>query len=224
MFIQEEKVATALTVYGIETLELLNQIQIVQSCNSAYRLRYWNSIVMPPTAAPIWTLQQRLPFTVLKLPSSHFWRLALSRCNSAYRLRYWNTLTFHHILHDESRCNSAYRLRYWNMYSRKGSTTPTNVATALTVYGIETQLRWQHQLLCRRKLQQRLPFTVLKREILLALFNNSHRCNSAYRLRYWNYTFFVVIRDVGPGRLQQRLPFTVLKLNSRIAEQIFIGT
>ena len=59
-------VATVLTACGIETRAILN-VPSFLSCNSAYRLRYWNS----------WyslTSQSCTP----------------SCCNSAYRLRYWN--------------------------------------------------------------------------------------------------------------------------------------
>ena len=64
--------------------------QKFQSCNSAYRLRYWNQV---------------LGQEALHLPQS---------CNSAYRLRYWNTgvINHHHFL--SWSCNSAYCLRYWN--------------------------------------------------------------------------------------------------------------
>ena len=64
--------------------------QKFQSCNSAYRLRYWNQV---------------LGQEALQL---------LQSCNSAYRLRYWNTgvINHHHFL--SWSCNSAYCLRYWN--------------------------------------------------------------------------------------------------------------
>ena len=60
------------------------------------------------------------------------------------------------------------------------------VATVLTVYGIETLiLLSQISLLLGWRLQQCLPFTVLKPS--LAILKNSliiTSCNSAYRLRY----------------------------------------
>ena len=130
-------------------------------CNSAYRLRYWNprSNVAPPR---IRSLQQCLPFTVLKLNGFLLNLLLSFSCNSAYRLRCWNVFccflssTFscklqqclpftvlkpeilyrlHSVLMS---CNSAYRLRYWNV--------------------ITIKMR----------------------------FNFWSSCNSAYRLRYWN--------------------------------------
>ena len=59
------------------------------------------------------------------------------------------------------------------------------VATAPTVYGIETQLhivRGGETL----KLQQHLPFTVLKLYNIALIFNAKFyfSCNSTYRLRY----------------------------------------
>ena len=58
------------------------------------------------------------------------------------------------------------------------------VATVLTVYGIETRaVRFFNMGI--RKLQQYLPFTVLKHEIQEENINlNTNSCNSTYRLRY----------------------------------------
>ena len=111
-------VATAPTVYGIETqknvlymtlgLLMLQQHlpftvlkrpsdgirwenKVYVSCNSTYRLRYWNSW-------SLWNYSQE------------------SRsCNSTYRLRYWNSMRFCiSKLTKALSCNSTYRLRYWN--------------------------------------------------------------------------------------------------------------
>ena len=61
-------VATVLTVHGIETLHRLLEFPIHNlSCNSAYRLRYWNFL---------WVCRNQR-------------QMCLS-CNSTYRLRYWN--------------------------------------------------------------------------------------------------------------------------------------
>ena len=110
-------------------------------------------------------------------------------------------------------CNSTYRLRYWNLSERWPVAQITiAVATVLTVYGIET-LHWcqppeEHTY----KLQQYLPFTVLKRHAIsgtkplmvmivatvLTVYGiethsrqqqllTSFCCNSTYRLRYWNW-------------------------------------
>ena len=57
-------VATALTVYGIETgSQEINGM--IYCCNSTYRLRYWN-LVPAGIIQKVEELQQHLPFTVLK--------------------------------------------------------------------------------------------------------------------------------------------------------------
>ena len=89
-------VATVLTACGIETIidiEVGPYFFNWYSCNSAYRLRYWNS------------LNIRKEYITWFLPC----------CNSAYRLRYWNCgWTSSQCTPNTSCCNSAYRLRYWN--------------------------------------------------------------------------------------------------------------
>ena len=59
----------------------------------------------------------------------------------------------------------------------------TAVATVLTVYGIETHLLLLH-LIPLNKLQQYLPFTVLKPNHSGIALENISCCNSTYRLRY----------------------------------------
>ena len=108
----------------------------------------------------------------------------------------------------------------------------------LTVYGIETTNNYYCHDYCYKlqqclpftvlkqslflpyqiaflELQQCLPFTVLKRIILLSRIQE-FRCNSAYRLRYWNLRFSKNIKS-GPTKLQQCLPFTVLKPNTHLS-------
>ena len=59
------------------------------------------------------------------------------------------------------------------------------VATVLTVYGIETIEDAYVVSESFARLQQYLPFTVLKLHThLFHLFSFPHRCNSTYRLRY----------------------------------------
>ena len=59
------------------------------------------------------------------------------------------------------------------------------VATVLTVYGIETSTATLLKSLKALKLQQCLPFTVLKLVEYVPIAETlSSRCNSAYRLRY----------------------------------------
>ena len=59
------------------------------------------------------------------------------------------------------------------------------VATVLTVYGIETStLRIPREDKPKFKLQQCLPFTVLKPKTFNLVREIPNSCNSAYRLRY----------------------------------------
>ena len=111
-------------------------------------------------------------------------------------------------------CNSAYRLRYWNFATLCASSESSPVATVLTACGIET---WK---IPRAKpnywrLQQCLPLAVLKLTIPGTQGVQGKRCNSAYRLRYWNQLYFL-----GSFRLryelQQCLPLAVLKLMRKI--------
>ena len=58
------------------------------------------------------------------------------------------------------------------------------VATALTVYGIETSYFVPDLQLTTLWLQQLLPFTVLKLSLLSITNVSRFSCNSSYRLRY----------------------------------------
>ena len=207
-------VATVLTACGIETLlsfinatpwhvalqqylplaVLKQSLQAhfeppFSSCNSTYRLRYWNCreelgyavidrvVATVLTACGIETSQLSTCLKVF-MPNS---------CNSTYRLRYWNRPTS---------LSAQYAVRY--------------VATVLTACGIETKL---HQMLLDVvlvPLQQYLPLAVLK---LWGSVNSTiiqFCCNSTYRLRYWNlevasWDYWFVFQ------LQQYLPLAVLK-------------
>ena len=113
-------------------------------------------------------------------------------CNSTYRLRYWNLVPQRHaVMIIDFCCNSTYRLRYWNTRTQTLWIRRNCVATAPTVYGIETHWSSYSNRFTVFELQQHLPFTVLKP------WDNSKivsawllRCNSTYRLRYWNATSF----------------------------------
>ena len=131
-------------------------------------------------------LQQYLPFTVLKhigwccrqLPyiavatvltvygiETKFQTQPLEKincCNSTYRLRYWNYDIILEITFEFDRgCNSTYRLRYWNIRMR-------NLQNVL-LWSCNSTYRlryWNTQFTpsigVSLKLQQYLPFTVLK--------------------------------------------------------------
>ena len=95
------------------------------------------------------------------------------------------------------------RLCHWSVQT---------VATAPTVYGIETTVPCNDTVLISLKLQQHLPFTVLKLEEGQAIIHNS-----LYKLQQ-HLPFTVLKRllkeenNMNRQRLQQHLPFTVLKL------------
>ena len=167
-------------------------------------MRFSKTYFLAPWILAFWEtlLQQYLPFTVLKLYYHAYYKILLFKkgCNSTYRLRYWNRLDASHI--------RLHRIR--------------EVATVLTVYGIETSLRSTLSSLPLAELQQYLPFTVLKRDINAALFPVFKGCNSTYRLRYWNWLVFFNFWS-HLGKLQQYLPFMVLKLIAHECHAIAFG-
>ena len=81
------------------------------------------------------------------------------------------------------------------------------VATVLTVYGIETTIiALVFSSLMR--LQQYLPFTVLKPPLDAKYFIASLSCNSTYRLRYWNgLSFFFLHYSFGRCNSTYRLRY-----------------
>ena len=131
------------TVLKLQYKAQLSALISPSSCNSTYRLRYWNYIISIDNVSVIFQeLQQYLPFTVLKLNDiGRYTRSKCSRCNSTYRLRYWNLkpLNFADLPSVSSlqqylpftvlklQCNWC----YWRIWC-------CIVATVLTVYGIET--------------------------------------------------------------------------------------
>ena len=150
---------TVLKLNGYKSIFHSNLI----SCNSTYRLRYWNVI--------LWRLNKNLFVSCNSTYRLRYWNFSTFfepvrycfGCNSTYRLRYWNGLRYerNHI-QNHLRCNSTYRLRYWNW-------SPKSLSTSFA------------------RLQQYLPFTVLKHLcIMFANAKDSFCCNSTYRLRYWN--------------------------------------
>ena len=83
-------VATVLTVYGIETVLIEKELEILEKLQ-----QYLPFTVLKPkkdlAATEILnSLQQYLPFTVLKRTKFliHFSNITCFRCNSTYRLRY----------------------------------------------------------------------------------------------------------------------------------------
>ena len=88
-------------------------------CNSTYRLRYWNYIMIFSHKPILYSFVATV-LTVygIETPTSATSLHQIVRsCNSTYRLRYWN-LVYTFVLHEgDTRlcCNSTYRLRYWNI-------------------------------------------------------------------------------------------------------------
>ena len=173
--------------------EWWNNTQILKCCNSAYRLRYWNTtgiivasnfnaVATVLTACGIetllWThlrtwstcpLQQCLPLAVLKPFSiGVIGRVIKPSCNSAYRLRYWNNRKL--LLGGESyeRLQQCLPLAVLKLKDAGIGAIGLGVATVLTACGIET-IGYKMIIYCRVK----------------------YGCNSAYRLRYWNISCYI---------------------------------
>ena len=136
------RVATVLTVYGIETSFAHSDKCLFQfmSCNSTYRLRYWNWVKTATKFVGRQALQQYLPFTVLKRKSRLFcvqhtqqlqqylpFTVLKLKDAEEYMKRGDNKLQQYlpftvlkrdavggHLSPDDICCNSTYRLRYWN--------------------------------------------------------------------------------------------------------------
>ena len=115
-------------------------------------------------------LQQYLPFTVLKL------RQALPNRKDLLSLQQYLPFTVlklnfaaQKLLKLNMSCNSTYRLRYWNAFRELIKKYTFSVATVLTVYGIETDKHnFSSFTEMNDKLQQHLPFTVLKLILFLS--------------------------------------------------------
>ena len=180
------------------------------SCNSTYRLRYWNARIYWNVVSLFHLqLQQYLPFTVLK-------RANISSGYTAWCIRLQQYLPFTVLKQDSNiivtflialqqylpftvlkphiirvkfittylSCNSTYRLRYWNPQLQRMLWYYRQVATVPTVYGIET-IPFNISPIGSNALQQYLPFTVLKPHIIRVKFITTYlSCNSTYRLRY----------------------------------------
>ena len=114
-----EYVATVLTVYGIETLRnLIILLVLIMSCNSTYRLRYWNIRMRNLQNVLLWSCNSTYRLRYWNRKEELIKQLqAEIGCNSTYRLRYWNLELFSifRSLNFMEGCNSTYRLRYWNL-------------------------------------------------------------------------------------------------------------
>ena len=111
-----------------------------------------------------YTLQQHLPFTVLKL----------AKLKPAFLLS--SNALQQHLPFTVLKLVLSASIAVSRIFAL--------VATALTVHGIETlTIDWYCNLIARL-LQQHLPFTVLKLFLFLYVLVRAHGCNSTYRSRY----------------------------------------
>ena len=165
----------------------------MNSCNSTYRLRYWN------------------------ISSGCLYSMNWPSCNSTYRLRYWNR--YHAFLFmcmiSVATVFTVYGIEtlrvailLWHISSI--------VATVLTVYGIETKFVF---LIRSTKMIVATVLTVygIETDIDVKAGAVVESCNSTYRLRYWNSKTSLISSTSFKWELQQYLPFTVLKPKSYTA-------
>ena len=111
-----------------------------------------------------------------------------SCCNSTYRLRYWNLETYecYKKLYDSLQQYLPFTVLKRCKHTKEDIHAHNFVATVLTVYGIETLIKHIWVSHYKPPLQQYLPFTVLKLYVGWIINHPRLRCNSTYRLRYWN--------------------------------------
>ena len=158
----------------LKLLKLSNLVTLIFSCNSTYRLRYWN-------ACSCWIMVSGTSVaTVLTVYGieTHLKRLVSGETSYC--------------------CNSTYRLRYWNCSLALASIVSFN--TLLQQYLPFTVLKPYPVIFFLDnvfELQQYLPFTVLKLACSSTCFNtnNPSCCNSTYRLRYWNHNQVFIYRS-----------------------------
>ena len=161
----------------------------IRSCNSTYRLRYWNcsntiSGVSTPIVATVLTVYG------IETDSIENFNFMFSSCNSTYRLRYWNTSAI-----------TPFFLTTLMLQQYLPFTVLKQIADRI--------LQHNHLGL----LQQYLPFTVLKQAQGVKYILN----NSSALQQYLPFTVLkqltIDFNDfISIGALQQYLPFTVLKL------------
>ena len=90
------------------------EVKRLAGCNSAYRLRYWNFACAITEPSPVICCNSAYRLRYWNSDTLYPINIVITSCNSAYRLRYWNTWVLILSALPNWRCNSAYRLRYWN--------------------------------------------------------------------------------------------------------------
>ena len=193
------------------------------SCNSAYRLRYWNAVSRSVAGAEAGRLQQCLPLAVLKLDLMVEGKFdedlhvatVLTACGIETLKQ--KRITIHRIAPS---CNSAYRLRYWNQIKYSKQKKNIKVATVLTACGIETIQYYFQARTKYNSLQQCLPLAVLKLNNVLAyddyvVIVATVLTACGIETRGW-------LRSTSTQYywLQQCLPLAVLKLDQATSDQI----
>ena len=141
-------------------------------------------------------MTQNLKNLIITVTLEESFTTSIYLCSTAFLIKWEHNLTVYGIE----------TLWVWQQDVRN-----KHVATALTVYGIETQWFLYNHHQQGSRLQQYLPFTVLKQRYIIENHDTIFRYrNSPYRLRYWN-SFAVLLSTASITLLQQCLPFTVLK-------------
>ena len=159
----------------------------------------------------MFVLQQCLPLAVLKLLSFSDCLTSTLSCNSAYRLRYWNlasnscafllsitvatVLTACGIETWINRCVFCWDIVLQQCLPLAVLKQEGNILAFTTCFELQQCLPLAVLKLCgnfcllyHAELQQCLPLAVLKLTTKQYSFKSTcKRCNSAYRLRYWNW-------------------------------------
>ena len=164
----------------------------VYSCNSAYRLRYWNrKELFRSEAISVSALQQCLPLAVLKLSHNRSWlpRICdgLQQCLPLAVLK--PALHAALIVHKFLIVATVLTACGIETLVDTKDVNEINVATVLTACGIETPASALYsnpspRLGCNSA--YRLRYWNLREVSLQFCRGQVASCNSAYRLRYWN--------------------------------------
>ena len=139
------------------------------SCNSTYRLRYWNTRIFNTTIEFISVATVLTACGIETKRNVPVSTIAPDGCNSTYRLRYWNnanlipssdtprsvatvltacgietwlTLTAS-VSFSPRRCNSTYRLRYWNLNVGRGTVRSILLQQYLPLAVLKLGRYWQ---------------------------------------------------------------------------------
>ena len=152
-------------------------------CNSAYRLRYWNtngallSTINCLGCNSAYCLQYWTPLR------SAVTIMFVITCNSTYRLWYWNWLSSVLLSMERWSCNSTYRLRY----APKGARQQRNKVTMRSAHlkyqsKAKVKRRWLGNGAYRLRYWNQFSFIGAGQTTTLGW-------NSTYCLWYWNFLY-----------------------------------